>query len=104
MQFSWNTSYIYPNLNDQQHFILNEINEIKHYVVAEIKERDLMSKILNKYIAYFDYFDKSLFSLSVTTGSISIESFESVIDAAVGLVTASFSLSFSILIRIVKNY
>ena len=38
-------------LNDQQHFRLNKINEIKDYFVAEIKERELMSKRLSKYIA-----------------------------------------------------
>ena len=62
---------IYPNLNEQQ-FRLNKINEIKDYFVAEIKERELMSKRLSKYIASFDYFDKSLIVLSVTTGCISI--------------------------------
>ena len=31
-----------------------------------------MSKRLSKYIAYLDYFDKSLIALSVTTGSISL--------------------------------
>ena len=52
---------IYPNLNDQQQFRLNKINESKDYFVAQIKERELMSKGLSKYIASFDYFDKSLF-------------------------------------------
>ena len=33
-----------------------------------------MSKRLSKYIASFDYFDKPLVVLSVTTGSISIAS------------------------------
>ena len=59
-------------LNDQQHFRLNKISEIKDYFVAEIKERELMSKRLSKYIASFDYFNKSLIVLYVTTGSISI--------------------------------
>ena len=62
---------IYPNLNEQQ-FRLNKNNEIKDYFVAEIKERGLMRKRLSKYIASFDYFDKSLIVLSVTTGCISI--------------------------------
>ena len=44
---------IYPNVNDQQQFRLNKINEIKDYFVAEIKERELMSKRLTKYIASF---------------------------------------------------
>ena len=76
---------IYPNLNaiqlnDQQQFRLNKINEIKDYFVAEIKERELMSKKLTKYIASFDYFDKSLIVL-VTTGAISITSFATVTGA-----------------------
>ena len=62
-----------------------------------------MSKKLSKYIASFDYFDKSLIVLSVTTGSISIASFATVIGAPVGIVNASFSLAFSIFIGIVKN-
>ena len=42
-------------LNNQQ-FRLNKINEIENCFVAEIKERELMSKRLGKYIASFDYF------------------------------------------------
>ena len=41
----------YQNLNNQQQFRVNKINEIKNYFVAEIKERELMSKRLRKYIA-----------------------------------------------------
>ena len=69
------THNIYPNLHDQQ-FRLNKIKEIKDYIVAEIKERELMSKRLSKYIDSFDYFDKLLIVLSVTNGSISIESLQ----------------------------
>ena len=91
---------IYPDLsgtplNDQQ-FRLNRINEIKDYFVAEIKERELMSKRLSKYFASFDYFDKSLVVLSLTTGSISVTSFATVIGAPVGIASASFILAFSI--------
>ena len=32
------TPNMYPNLNDQQQFRLNEINEVKNYFIAEIKE------------------------------------------------------------------
>ena len=82
-------------LNDKQQFRVNRINEIKYYFVAEIKERELMSKRLNKYIASFVYFDKSLIVLSIKTGSISIVSFATVI--------ASFSLAFSISTGIIKK-
>ena len=81
---SHETPNMYPNLNaislsDQQQFRLNKINEIKDYFVAEIKDRELMSKRLSKYIASFDYFDKSVIVLSVATVSISIASFATVI-------------------------
>ena len=99
---------MYPNLNpislsDQLQFRLNKINEIKDYFVAEIKERELMSKRLSKYIASFDYFDKSLIVLSVTTGSISIASFATVIGAPVRMTSTSSSLAFSITTGIVKK-
>ena len=99
---------IYSNLsavplNDQTQFRLNKINEIKDYFAAEIKERELMSKRLSKYIASLDYFDKSLMVLSVTTGSISIAPFATVVGAPVGIVSAIFSLVFSISTGIVKK-
>ena len=62
-----------------------------------------MSKGLSKYIASFDYFDKSLIVLSVTIGSISIASFATVIGAVSGTISASFSLAFSICTGIVKK-
>ena len=46
---------------------------------------------------------KKIFFLSVTTGSISIASFSTVIGAPVGMASASFSLSFSISTGIVKK-
>ena len=101
-------SNIYPNINeislsDQQHFRLNKINEIKDYFVAEIKERELMSKRLSKYIAFCDYFDKSLIVLSATSGSISIASFATVIGTTVGIASASLSLTFSLSTGIVRK-
>ena len=48
-----------------------------------------MSKRLNKYIASFYCFDKSLIVLSVTIGSIYIASFPTVIGAPVGIASAS---------------
>ena len=41
--------------------------------------------------------------MSVTTGSISIASFATVIGAPVGIISASFSLVFSVSTGIVKN-
>ena len=68
-----------------------------------IKGKELMSKGRSKYIASFDYFDKSLIVLSVTAGSISIASFVIVIGAPVGMASASSSLAFSMTAGIVKK-
>ena len=56
------TPNMHPNLNanisNNQQFLLKRINEIKDYFIVEIKERELMSKNLSKYIASFEYLDK----------------------------------------------
>ena len=100
---STETHNIYPSLNNQQLFRLNKINEINNYFVAEVKERELISKTLSKYIASFEYVDKSLIVLSVTSSINSITSFVTVIAPLIGIESASFSLSFSILTGIVKK-
>ena len=84
------------NLNNQQ-FRLNKISEIEDYFIAEIKERELMSKKLSKYLSFFDYFDKSLIVLSVTSGGVSIASFATVIGAPTGI--TSESLAFSLVLH-----
>ena len=90
------------NLNNQQ-FRLHKINEIENYFISEIKERELISERLSKYIASFDYFDKSLFVLSPTGGSISIASFATVIGTPIGIASASLSLAFSLSTGVVKK-
>ena len=63
-----------------------------------------MSEKLSKYIASFDYFDKSLIVLSATSGSISITSFATDIGAPVGIAIESFSIAFSMSTSIVKKH
>ena len=89
------------NLNNQQ-FRLKKVSEIEDYYITEIKERELLSKKLSKYISFFDYFDKSLVVSSVTSGSISIASFATVIGMSVRITSASLSLAFSLCTRLVK--
>ena len=93
---------IQPILNNQQ-FSLNKISEIEDYFIAEIKERELMSKKISKYISFFDYFDKSLIVLSVRRDVVSIASFATVIGALVGIKSANLSLSFSLCTGLVKK-
>ena len=90
------------NLNNHQ-FRLNKIGEIEDYFIVEIKKRELMSKKLSKYISFFDYFDKSLIVLSVTSGGDSIASFATVIGVPIGITSASFSLAFSLCTGLVKK-
>ena len=62
-----------------------------------------MSKRLSKYIASFDYFDKSLIVLSATSGSISMASFATVIGTPIGIASAILSLAFSLSTGLVKK-
>ena len=62
-----------------------------------------MSEKISKYIASFDYIDKSLIVLSATSGSISIASFATVIGIPAGLASASLSLKLLISTGTVKN-
>ena len=90
------TPNIYPNLNanisNEQQFRLNKINEIKDYFLAEIRERELISKNVSKYIASLDYFDKSLNVLPILSGSISIASFTTVIGTPWGIIGANLQI------------
>ena len=91
-----------PNQNNQQ-FRLNKISEIEEYFIAEIKERELMSKKLSKCISFFDYFDKSLIVLSVTSGGVSFQSFATAIGAPIGITSARFSLAFPLCTGLLKK-
>ena len=91
------------NLNNQQ-FRLNKISEIEEYFIMEIKERELISKKITKYISFFHYFDKSLMALSITSGGVSIASFTIVIGIPVGITSASVSLAFSLCTGLIKSY
>ena len=62
-----------------------------------------MSKRLSKYIASFNYFDKFLF-FPVTSGSIAIASFVTVLGTTVGIESASISLTFSLSTGLVKKW
>ena len=91
-------------LSDQTKIRLDEINKIKDYFNSEIQERTAMSKKkLSKYIAAFDYIDKILVVFSTTSGGISIISFTSVIGVPVGIISASFTLIFSLTTGIIKK-
>ena len=102
------TPNIYPNLNanisNEQQFRLNKINEIKDYFLAEIRERELISKNISKYIASLDYFDKSLNVLSILSGSISIASFASVVGSPTGIIGAGCSFTFLITSWFVERF
>ena len=69
-----------------------------------IRETELISKNLSKYIASFEYLSKSLIFLSVVASSISIASFASVVGAPAGMLGASCSLTFSIIPGFAKKF
>ena len=104
----YKTPHMYPNLSanisHEQQFRLSQINEIRDYFIAEIRERELISRNLSKYIASLEYFDKSSNVLSVVAGSIYIASFVSAIGTPIGIMCASFSFTLSITKGFVKRF
>ena len=93
-------------LSDQTKFRLYEIKKIENCFINDINQQKEYSKKLNKYVTIFNYIGKILIVLSATTGGISIILFTTAIGAPFGIVSASFTLIFSITTGIIslKNY
>ena len=91
------------DLSEQTKFRLDEISKIENYFIEEINQRKSCSQKLSKYVAAFDYIDKMLIVLSAATRGISICLFTSIVDAPVGIASASFTLSFSLSTGITKK-
>ena len=75
---------------------LDEINKIKDYFDNEIKERKDIIKKLNKYLVSFDYLDKIFIALSASFGTLSIDSYSSVVGTPAGITGSSLTLIFTI--------
>ena len=91
------------NLTNQTKFRLDVISKIENYFIEEINQRKSCSKKLSKYVAVFDYIDQTLIFVSVTSGGVSIILFKSIVGAPVGIVSAIFTLFFSLTTGIVKK-
>ena len=90
-------------LSDQAKFRLNEINKIKDNLNSEIQERKAVSKKLSKYIAAFDYIDKTLIVLSATNGGISIIFITSTFGVPAVIESVSFTLIFSLTTGVINK-
>ena len=91
------------NLSEQTKVRLSEIIGTENCFHQEINQRKSYSKKLSKYITAFDYIDKVLIVLSVTSCGVSIISFTSIVGAPVRIASASFTLIFSLATGIVKK-
>ena len=91
------------NLTNQTKFRLSEFIGIENYFYQEINQQKLYSKKLNKCYYFFDYIDKILIILSVTSSGISIISFASATGAPAGIASTCFTLIFSITTEIIKK-
>ena len=91
------------NLTDQTKFRLNEITKIENYFNSEVNQRKLCTKKLSKYVNAFNYIDKILIVLSVTTGGVCIVSYATVVGAPVGIASAGFTIVFSLATGIMKK-
>ena len=91
------------NLSEQTKLRLDEISKIENYFIEEINQRKSCSQKLSKYVTTFDYIDKVLIALRATSSGVSIISFTSIIGAPLRIVSASFTLIFSLTTVIVKT-
>ena len=91
------------NLSEQTKFRLDKISKIENYFIGEISRRKACSKKLSKYVAVFDYIDQALIALSATSGGVSTILFTSIVGALIGIVSASFTLIFSLKIGTTKK-
>ena len=91
-------------LSGQTKFRLYEIKKIDNCFINDINQQKAQSKKLSRYVTIFDYIDKILIVLSATTSGVSIISFTSTtIGESVGIVSASFTLIFSLTTGIIKK-
>ena len=91
------------NLSEQIKFRLDEISKIENCFVEEINQRKSCSKKICKYVAAFDYMNKTVIVLSETTAGVTISSFTSIAGAPDGIASASFTLLFSLTTEITKK-
>ena len=91
-------------LTDQTKFRLYEIKKIDNCFVNDINQQKAYSKKFSRYVTIFDYIDKILIVLSATTSGVSLISFTSTtIGESFGIVSASFTLIFSLTTGIIKK-
>ena len=90
-------------LTDQTKFRVCEIKKIDNCFINDINQQKAYGKKLCRYVTIFDYIDKILIVLNATTSGVSIISFTSTIGTSVGIVSASFTLIFSLTTGIIKN-
>ena len=90
-------------LRDQTKFRLHEIKKIDNCFINDINQQKQYSNKLNTYFTIFDYKDKTLIVLSATTSGASIISFTNTISESVGIVSANFTLIFSLTTGIIKK-
>ena len=90
-------------LTDQTKFRLYEIKKIDTCFINDINQQKAYSKKLSRYVTIFGYIDKILIVLSATTSGVSTISFTITIGKSVGIVSASFTLLFSLTTVVVKK-
>ena len=90
------------SLNEQINYRLNEISKIKFNFECEIKDQELLTKKLSKYITCFDYTDKiSTVFLTIFSG---VKIFSHVKEKEyTGLISSLFSLISCLSIEIIRK-
>ena len=89
------------NLSEQTKYRPSEIIGTENYFNSEINQRKLFIKKLN--VTIFDYIDKVLIVLKAKSSGVSTISLTMVVGPPAGIVSASFTLIFSLTTELIKK-
>ena len=91
------------SLNEQTNCRLMEIDKIKDYLDQEIKDQQLLTSKLGKYLTGFDYADKTLTVFLTVFSGTNIFAHVKGQKQLLGLITSVFSLLFCLSSGVLKN-
>ena len=99
---------IYPDLNptapqEPQSYRLNKLSEIEAYFLEEIEVRERIAKKMKQFNTIKGIVGKSLITLMVITGGISIAAFASGVGLPVGIALSPTSLILSLVTAITRK-
>ena len=91
-----------PEENMNQKFRLRKIDEIRNYLIEEINQNELMNKKHKKICRVFNHIEQSLITFSAITVFVSISTFASLVEIAIGIASSTIGLNICVTTTAIK--